>query len=99
LLRKGYKVFSGKMWNNKEIDFIASKKNIELYIQVTEKIDWDKNSNNYKREIGNLESIRNSHLKVVFSLFDESSITSNGIRIVNVVEWLMEKIPLMEKIE
>jgi hypothetical protein len=47
---------------------------------------------NYKREIGNLESIKINEPKIVLSLFDIFQKTENGIKIFNIIDWLLEKI-------
>jgi predicted AAA+ superfamily ATPase len=54
LLDFGYKVYTYKSKLGKEIDFVAIKNNETFYIQVTLEL----NDDNYKREVGNLLSIR-----------------------------------------
>jgi predicted AAA+ superfamily ATPase len=89
LLRKNFRVVTGKLKDGKEINFVASKEGWEIYIQVTEKIDWDIESKNYKRDIGNLRSVRNNFPKVVISLYDESGVLMNGVMVINIVEWTL----------
>jgi predicted AAA+ superfamily ATPase len=54
LLNFGYEVYTYKSKLGKEIDFVAIKNNKTFYIQVTAEL----NDENYKREVGNLLSIR-----------------------------------------
>jgi predicted AAA+ superfamily ATPase len=99
LKRRGYEVHVGKLRNG-EIDFVAEKSKETLFIQVTEKIDWDQvtekidwdeKSKNYKREIGTLEVIKINEPKIVLSLFDLTQKTNTGIKVMNVIDWLLEK--------
>jgi len=68
LIKQGYKVYSGKIGRNYEIDFIAIKNNEKIYIQVTESlIDPDTReresrvfrelNDNYSRFIISLDTI------------------------------------------
>ncbi|MDR3002541.1 MAG: ATP-binding protein [Fibromonadaceae bacterium] len=86
LLRRGYKVHIGKFLNF-EIDFIAETPKEKIYFQVSESL-IDKSV--FEREIAPLKSIKDNHEKVI--LFqDKNFITSyEGIKIKNVVDFLLE---------
>jgi hypothetical protein len=68
---------------------VAKKFEDTIFIQVTEKIDWDIESKNYKREIGNLEAIKIHEPKMILSLYDSSQKTPSGIKIFNLIDWLL----------
>lgn len=88
LLRRGYQVSVGKI-DDKEIDFVATKMDKKVYIQVTESLAGDETRN---RELTPLQMVRDSFEKIVLtadSLF--TGVTEDGIRIINVADWLMQK--------
>jgi len=88
LLRRGYQVSVGKI-DDKEIDFVATKMDKKIYIQVTESLAGDETRN---RELTPLQMVRDSFEKIVLtadSLF--TGVTEDGIRIINVADWLMQK--------
>ena len=87
LLRRGYTVFIGK-YEDKEIDFIATKQDEKLYIQVNDRMDANKT---FSRELGVLQQIRDSHPKMVLTN-DEMLVgsTEDGIKIVSLLEWLLK---------
>lgn len=70
LLRSGYEVYVGK-YGNKEIDFIASKSDHRIYIQVTYMLSDDAT---IQREFGNLLEI----LPHTFTLCSTSYEKNNG---------------------
>lgn len=80
-----YYVPIGKI-DNKEVDFIATKTNEKKYIQVTESMNSEETR---KREFAPLEAINDNYEKLVLTrskpLFDDY----NGIKIVNVVDFLL----------
>ena len=86
LLRRGYDVAIGKI-DNKEVDFIATKTDEKKYIQVTESMTSEETR---KRELAPLEAIHDNYEKIVLtrdkSLFDDY----NGIKVVNVIEFLLK---------
>ena len=77
LLIMGYTVYVGKS-GTKEIDFIASKNNEKVYIQVTYLL---KDSSTIEREFGNLLEISDNYPKYVVSFDDfETPNTYKGIK-------------------
>ena len=86
LLRRGYKVYIGKFLDF-EIDFVAETPKEKIYFQVCESL-VDKNV--FEREIAPLKHIRDNHEKIILS-GDKNFITSfEGIKIVNVVDFLLK---------
>lgn len=84
LLRRGYSVTVGKS-GNKEIDFICSKRNEKLYIQVTYLLASEETIN---REFGVYDSIRDNFPKYVVSM-DEFDMSRNGIKHRNIRDFLL----------
>lgn len=88
LLRRGYKVGIGKI-GNKEVDFVAIKQDKKIYIQVTETLVGE---NTRERELSSLLAIKDNFEKIVLTtdrLF--SGYTEEGIRIANLIDWLLNK--------
>lgn len=71
--------------SNKEIDFIATRGSEKMYVQVAYLI----NSDDEKREFGNLEKIRDNFPKLVISS-DLADLSRNGITHKNIIKWLLE---------
>jgi predicted AAA+ superfamily ATPase len=84
LKRKGYTVYTGK-FRDKEIDFIAEKDNMKIYIQVCYLLA---DESVVEREFGNLEQITDHYEKIVISLDDVNLGNRNGIRHVNAWEFI-----------
>ena len=86
LLRRGGKVYVGKD-NDKEIDFVVQKPNNEReYYQVAFTVNDEKT---YNREVSAFTNIKDNYPKFLLTLdFDKSNI--NGIKKINVVDWLLE---------
>lgn len=85
LLRQGYNVSIGK-YDDKEIDFIATRQDEKLYIQVNDRMDKTKT---LTRELSSLQQIHDSHPKMILTN-DELAVgsTEDGIKIVSLLEWL-----------
>jgi hypothetical protein len=77
LLYHGYWVNIGKVASKQEIDFIASKDDLKLYIQVTYLLNSE---NVINREYGNLEYIDDSWQKIVVSMDSMQLKPKGGIR-------------------
>lgn len=86
LLRRKYKVVSGRLYDGRGIDFIAEKTGHKMFIQVTNHINKD----NEESEIGNLRSITINKDKIVLSLEDMNHETNDGIKIINLIDWLLD---------
>ncbi len=87
LLRRGYKVYIGKS-GDKEIDFIAENKNGITYFQVAYTVRDEKT---LKRELQALESINDHYPKYILTMDIDPEIDYNGIRKINVLDWLLDK--------
>ena len=85
LLERGYDVYIGKIKDG-EIDFIATKTEEKLYIQVTYLLESDKV---VEREFGAYKEIEDSYPKYVLSL-DKANFSRDGIIHKNIIDWLIE---------
>lgn len=87
LLRRGYDVAIGKI-GAAEVDFIAAKADEKIYAQVTESTA---NREVRERELAPLRKIADNYEKIVLSL-DTGLIRSiDGIKLRNVIDWLLEE--------
>lgn len=87
LLRRGYDVAIGKV-GNAEVDFIATKADNKLYIQVTESMD---NEMVRERELAPLTKINDNYEKIVLSLHPGMDASYDGIKSLNLTEWLLSQ--------
>lgn len=87
LLRRGYKVNIGKYANN-EIDFVAQKNGVLTYFQVTADMT---NQSTFEREMTPLKNIRDNYEKIVMTLDKFSIGNYEGIKVINLIDWLLEK--------
>lgn len=87
LLRKGYKVNIGK-YANSEIDFVAQKNGILTYFQVTADMT---NESTFEREMTPLRNIKDNYEKIVLTLDKFSVGNYEGIKVINLIDWLIEK--------
>ena len=87
LKRRGYDVYIGKM-NDKEIDFVATKQNDKIYVQVTQEIKSEKTQ---KREYDQLLEIRDNYPKYVVMANDFAGGNYEGIKTMNIIDFLLSK--------
>lgn len=85
LIRRGYDVSIGKI-DNKEIDFIATKADEKLYIQVTESMI---DENVQKRELAPLQKLKDNYKKIILSLEPGLNNNYEGILSLNIIDWLI----------
>ena len=76
LKRRGYNVYIGKT-KDKEIDFVATKQNEKIYVQVTQEIKSEKTQ---KREYEQLLEIRDNYPKYVVMADDFAGGNYEGIK-------------------
>lgn len=85
LIRRDYRVYIGKV-GEAEVDFVAERPDDKLYIQVTESMS---SVETRERELRPLGMIKDNYEKIVLSM-DRSYIRSyEGIRSLNVIDWLL----------
>lgn len=87
LKRRGYDVYIGKI-KDKEIDFVATKQNEKIYVQVTQEIKSEKTQ---KREYEQLLEIRDNYPKYVVMADDFAGGNYEGIKTMNIVVFLLSK--------
>lgn len=85
LLIKGYEVYTGKTKKG-EIDFVATKPNKKIYIQVAFSLP---NGETKNREFGAYNVIHDNYPKYVISL-DPFSYDYNGIKHINLIDFLLD---------
>lgn len=87
LLRRGYDVAIGKL-DNKEVDFIATKTDEKMYIQVTESMNAPETR---ERELSPLRKIPDNYEKIVIAMECDLPQDQDGIRIVGAVDFLLSE--------
>lgn len=87
LLRRGYKVYVGKC-DNKEIDFVAIKKEETRYFQVTESLSDAKTQ---EREVAPFYSTNDFYEKTIITTDKTYATNVNGIKIVNLTDFLLSE--------
>lgn len=86
LLRRGFDVAIGKAGNS-EIDFVASRPERKLYVQVTASMN---NEAVRQRELAPLAAVKDNYEKIILSMDPGLETSYDGIQVINVVDWLLE---------
>lgn len=87
LLRRGYKVTIGK-YQTTEVDFVAEKQGVFTYIQVTADMT---SKETFEREMKPFYNIKDNYEKIVLTLDKLTVGNYDGIKVINVIDWLVEK--------
>ena len=85
LIRRGYDVAIGKV-DNSEIDFIATKADDKMYVQVTESMASE---DVRKRELAPLQKVNDNYEKIILSLNPGLDSSYDGIKSINLIDWLI----------
>ena len=85
LLRRGNKVWIGKVGNT-EVDFIAENENGVEYYQASLTV---RDQNTLTRELLPLDNISDHYPKFLLTLDDDPIASHNGIKQINALEWLL----------
>jgi len=87
LLRREYTVTAGSHYN-REIDFVAVKRDVTEYYQVSLTI---MDEVTFEREVRSLDSVPDSFPKIILTMDRVINTPPNGIRAVNVIDWILGK--------
>ena len=85
LLRRDNDVYVGKI-DEAEVDFVAMKPNKTVYYQVAASVRDEKT---LQRELAPLQKINDHYPKMILTLDEDPEADYNGIRRVNVLDWLI----------
>ncbi len=85
LLRRGYDIAIGKV-DNAEVDFIATKADEKIYVQVTESMA---NEDVRRRELAPLQKISDNYEKIVLSMTPGIDASYEGIKSLDLINWLL----------
>lgn len=87
LCRRGYRVYIGKTTDG-EIDFVASRQNEKLYVQVTQQIRSEQTE---RREYERLLSIRDNYPKYVLTADAFAGGNYQGIKTMHIADFLLQQ--------
>ena len=87
LLRRGFKVNVGKN-GDAEVDFVAQKQGVLHYYQVTADMT---NEDTFDREIRPLQTIKDNYEKTILTMDHMTPGDYEGIKVVPLLDWLLEK--------
>ena len=85
LIRRGYKVYVGKV-ENEEVDFVAMNSKGTIYYQVSASVRDDAT---LARELRPLQKITDNYPKYILTLDDDPEADYDGIRRINALDFLL----------
>jgi hypothetical protein len=83
LCRRGFSVYTGK-FGEKEIDFVATKQNDRIYVQVCRTLPEDST-----RELDNLKAVKDNFPKFVVTMDYSVCGAEDGIKIMHIKDFLL----------
>lgn len=86
LLRRGYEVYIGK-YDDLEVDFVAKNSENTIYYQVA--LTTRGSSEVLERELAPLTKINDNYPKYILTLDDDLDADFDGIKKINVLDWLL----------
>lgn len=86
LERRGNKVHIGK-YGSTEVDFVTQKEGVLTYYQVTADMAAEET---FEQVMRPLKNIQDNYEKIVLTLDRFSTGNYDGIKVVNVIDWLLE---------
>ncbi len=86
LLRRDYRIYIGKI-NNLEVNFIATKQDEKMYVQVSETLLGEETK---ERELRPLKMIDDNYEKIILTKDKDFILSYNGIKVKNIIDWLLE---------
>lgn len=86
LIRRGYRVYIGKIGDN-EVDFIAINKEGREYYQVSY---TTRDERTLERELSSLQKISDHYPKFILTMDNDPVADYEGIKRINVLEWLVK---------
>lgn len=91
LLRRGYEVYIGK-YDDLEVDFVARKPENTIYYQValTTRGEEEEDNKILNRELTPLKKINDNYPKYILTLDDDLDADFDGIKKINVLDWLLK---------
>lgn len=89
LLRRGYEVYIGK-YDDLEVDFVAKNSKDLIYYQVALTTRDDSNNKILERELAPLRKINDNYPKYILTLDDDLDADFDGIKKINVLDWLLK---------
>lgn len=88
LLRRGYKVYIGKM-ENEEVDFVAMSSKETIYFQVAATV---RDAGTLMRELRPLQKIPDNYPKYILTLDEDPEGDYDGIRRINALDFLLDDV-------